>query len=141
MNYPSCNRCHGPLDPGYRFCKTCGLDQANPFAQVQMQEQAAMSEEKQTIRVLLIIIAIRYGISLVHSFGYKVLYAIGINYSVVRIFGYLLSFGMIVALIYFGATLRHKMAKLLIWIVLGIEVLIQLRNFFSPDIPFVYFNF
>lgn len=135
MQYTSCNRCHGPLDPGYRFCKTCGLDQANPFANVQvpMQQQGMVSDESQALKTLMLVLAIRYGAMILTTVVYYFTRLTGIGYGITRWADRLFSAGFIVALLIFAIQTRHKTVKMILWIVFGIEIFYLLKSFFGYD--------
>lgn len=135
MQYANCNRCHGPLDPGFRFCKTCGLDQANPFANVQtpMQQQGMVSDETQAIKSLMLVLIIRYGTLLLTTAVYYAARFFGMGFGMIGIASKIFSAGFIIALLIFAIQTRHKTVKLIIWIVFGIEIFYLLKSFFSYD--------
>lgn len=142
MQYATCNRCHGPLDPGYRFCKTCGLDLANPFAHVQVQQNAdPLSEDKQAIKTLLLVLVIRYGAIVLNSALMYAMRWIGMGYRYVSYFSDFLLVGYIVVLLIFGIKTKHKMVRTVIWIIFAVEAILFLRGLFFYRMPFAEFQF
>lgn len=169
---PTCPRCNSNVNPGDRFCLTCGADlqsnqfqqqappnpftipnqnpnanqygapnqsygQPNPFGTPQYNNPFppppnpffntnTKSDDQRTINFLLLLMAIRYGsiflVWLISMFGMYSIYGMVRN---VLLGGYIIALGVI------GVRLSHKNAKILVWIMFAIELLMFIR-YFAP---------
>lgn len=131
MHPSSCPRCHGPVDPGFRFCKNCGCDLAYPYqppAQPGYPQQGIDSGEKQGINLLLLAIGIKYASILLSSLLVRFLVSWG-SYGAMSILNGIFALVTVAGLLVFAIMAKNKRVKLFLWIFFGVEILLVIYRF------------
>jgi hypothetical protein len=131
--YPSsCPRCRGPIDAGFRFCKSCGCDLAYPNLPPQQPayypQQSADTGEKQGINLLILALGVKYASVVLSVLVMRFLVALNF-YNGLNLLSMVFSLLTTIGLLVFAILAKNKRAKLFLWIFFGIELLTVVYRF------------